>query len=56
MFSNKHSNFIENLGAASAADVASLVREAQRLRFDVFAREMGAVWAGGSTERPITAT
>jgi UDP-N-acetylmuramate dehydrogenase len=30
MFSNKHSNFIENLGAASAADVASLIREAQR--------------------------
>jgi UDP-N-acetylmuramate dehydrogenase len=30
MFSNKHANFIENLGNASAADVASLIREAQR--------------------------
>jgi len=30
MFSPKHSNFIENLGAARAADVASLIREAQR--------------------------
>jgi UDP-N-acetylmuramate dehydrogenase len=30
MFSNKHANFIENLGVASAADVASLIRDAQR--------------------------
>ncbi|MEX2226941.1 MAG: UDP-N-acetylmuramate dehydrogenase [Dehalococcoidia bacterium] len=30
MFSNKHANFIENLGAASAADVTALIREAQR--------------------------
>jgi UDP-N-acetylmuramate dehydrogenase len=30
MFSNKHSNFIENLGAASAGDVAALIREARR--------------------------
>jgi UDP-N-acetylmuramate dehydrogenase len=29
MFSEKHSNFIENLGGASAADVYTLIREAQ---------------------------
>jgi UDP-N-acetylmuramate dehydrogenase len=29
-FSNKHCNFIENLGQARAADVAFLIRETQR--------------------------
>lgn len=36
--SNKHSNFIENLGQARAADVAALIREAQarvRERFGI---------------------
>ena len=30
LFSNKHCNFIENVGAARAADVAALMREAQQ--------------------------
>jgi UDP-N-acetylmuramate dehydrogenase len=36
MFSRKHCNFIENLGTASAGDVASLIREAQRRVNDQF--------------------
>ena len=37
MFSNKHANFIENLGGARAADVAALIREAQRRVNEQFA-------------------
>ena len=39
-FSNKHSNFIENLGAARAVEVAALMREAQRRVKEKFAIDL----------------
>jgi UDP-N-acetylmuramate dehydrogenase len=38
--SEKHSNFFENLGAARAADVAALMREAQRRVKEQFGIEL----------------
>ena len=39
-FSEKHSNFFENLGAARAVDVVALMREAQRRVREQFGIEL----------------